>query len=142
MRKRLNGIQLIKNKWIVSVAGLLWGAIIWGGFQWLYTTEIELERLALTVKTPDPVRTMHIYEQIARSRVRQDNLETFIKLGEVLERAEQGNTAIEVWRHIVTVIPEDTGLRTRLALSLHNTHHYTEAEAHFAILLQEGSANP
>lgn len=139
MSKRMTGIQLIRKGWFIGAVGLLWGGAVWGGFQWLYTAEIELERLARAVEAPDPARAMRVYEQIARSRVRRDDLESFVKLGQVLERAGRGDAAIEVWRRVVAVVHEDEGLRTRLVLRLYHAGRYAEAEAHFVTtLLGEG----
>jgi len=138
MPKRMNGIQLIRNGWVVGVAGLLYGAAVWGGFQWIYTAEIVLERLEQAVEAPDPAAAMRVHEQIARSRVRRDALDSFVKLGQVLERAGRRDAAIEIWRRVVAVVPEDEGLRMRLALTLHNAGRYAEAEPHFAALLREG----
>lgn len=138
MPNRMNGIRLIRNGWFVGVAGLLYGVAVWGSFQWIYTTEIVLERLEQAVEAPDPAAVMRVYEQIARSRVRRDDLDSFVKLGQVLERAERRDAAIEIWRRVVAVVPEDEGLRMRLALTLHNAGRYAEAEPHFAALLREG----
>lgn len=136
--KRMNGIQLIRNGWFIGAVGLLWGGAVWGGFQWIYTAEIVLERLEQAVEAPDPAAAMRVYEQIARSRVRRDDLDSFVKLGQVLERAGRADEAIEVWRRVAAAIPEDEGLRMRLALTLHNAGRYSEAELHFAALLREG----
>ncbi len=136
--KRMNGMQLIRNGWFIGAVGLLWGGAVWGDFQWLYTAEIELERLARAVEAPDPVRAIRVYEQIAHSRARRDDLDTFVTLGQVLERSGRADEAIEVWRRVVVAIPEDEGLRLRLALTLHNAGRYAEAEPHFAALLREG----
>ena len=138
MPKRMNGIQLIRNGWFIGTIGLLYGAAVWGGFQWIYAAEIVLERLEQAVEAPDPAAAMRVYEQIARSRVRRDDLDSFVKLGQVLERAERADEAIEVWRRVAAAIPEDEGLRMRLALTLHNAGRYAEAEPHFAALLREG----
>ena len=138
MPKRMNGIQLIRNGWFIGTIGLLYGAAVWGGFQWIYTAEIVLERLEQAVEAPDPAAAMRVYEQIARSRVRRDDLDIFVKLGQVLERAGRADEAIEVWRRVVVTIPEDEGLRLRLALTLHHASRYAEAEPHFAALLREG----
>lgn len=139
MPKRMNGIQLIRNGWVIGVAGLLYGAAVWGGFQWIYTAEIVLERLEQAVEAPDPAAAMRVHEQIARSRVRRDALDSFVKLGQVLERAGRRDAALEIWRRVVAVVPEDEGLRMRLALTLYNGGLYAEAEPHFAALLREGS---
>jgi len=138
MSTRMTGIQLIRKGWFIGAVGLLWGAAVWVGFQWLHTAEIELERLARAMEAPDPARAMRVYEQIARSRVRRDDLESFVKLGQVLERAGRGDAALEVWRRVVAALPEDEGLRTRLVLTLYHAGRYAEAEAHFATLLREG----
>lgn len=136
--KRMNGMQLIRNGWFIGVIGLLYGTVVWGGFQWLYTAEIELERMARAMEAPDPVRAIRAYEQIAHSRARRDDLDTFVTLGQVLERSGRADEAIEVWRRVVVAIPEDEGMRLRLALTLHNAGRYGEAEPHFAALLREG----
>src|SRR5574337_1137408 len=102
--KRMNGMQLIRNGWFIGVIGLLYGTAIWGGFQWIYTAEIELERLARVTEAPDPEKAMRVHERIARSRVRRDDLESFVKLGQVLERAGRGDVALEVWRRVVAVV--------------------------------------
>ncbi len=138
MPKRMNSIQLIRNGWFIGTIGLLYGAAVWSGFQWIYTAEIVLERLEQAVEAPDPAAAMRVYEQIARSRVRRDDLDSFVKLGQVLERAGRADEAIEVWRRVAAAIPEDEGLRMRLALTLHNAGRYAEAELHFAALLREG----
>jgi tetratricopeptide (TPR) repeat protein len=137
--KRMSGMRLIRNGWFIGIIGLLYGTAAWGGFQWIYGAEIELERLARSVEAPDPDRVMRVHERIAASRVRRDDLEPFVKLGQVLERAGRGDVALEVWRRVVAVVPEDDGLRMRLALTLHNADRYEEAEPHFAALLREGS---
>ena len=139
MPKRMNGIQLIRKGWFIGVVGLLYGAAVWGGFQWIYTAEIVLERLEQAVEAPDPAAAMRVYEQIARSRVRRDDLDSFVKLGQVLERAGRRVAALDIWRRVVAVVPEDEGLRMRLALTLYNGGRYAEAEPHFAALLREGS---
>lgn len=139
MPKRMNGMQLIRNGWFIGAVGLLWGGAVWSDFQWLYRAEIELERLARAVEAPNPARAMRVYEQIAYSRARRDDLDTFVTLGQVLERAGRADEAIKVWRRVVAVVPEDEGLRMRLALTLHNAGRYGEAEPHFAALLREGS---
>ena len=138
MPKRMNGIQLIRKGWFIGVVGLLYGAAVWGGFQWIYTAEIVLERLEQAVEAPDPAAAMRVYEQIARSRVRRDDLDSFVKLGQVLERAGRRVAALDIWRRVVAVVPEDEGLRMRLALTLYNGDRYAEAEPHFAALLREG----
>ena len=138
MLNHRNGIQLIKNGWFIGAVGLLYGVAVWGGFQWIYTAEIELERLTQAVEAPDPARAIRVYEEIARSRVRRSDLETFVTLGEVLERAGQGNEALDVWRRVVAAVPEEGGLRLRLALTLYNAGRYAEAEPYFAALLREG----
>ena len=138
MLNHRNGIQLIRNGWFIGAVGLLYGVAVWGGFQWIYTAEIELERLTQTVEAPDPARAIRVYEEIARSRVRRSDLETFVMLGEVLERAGQGNEALDVWRRVVAAVPEEGGLRLRLALTLYNAGRYAEAEPYFAALLREG----
>jgi tetratricopeptide (TPR) repeat protein len=138
MPKRMNGIQLIRNGWFIGTIGLLYGAAVWGGFQWIYTAEIVLERLEQAVEAPDPAAAMRVYEQIARSRVRRDDLDSFVKLGQVLERAGRRVAALDIWRRVVAVVPEDEGLRMRLALTLYNGGRYAEAEPHFAALLREG----
>lgn len=134
----MNGMRLIRNGWFIGIIGLLYGAAVWGGFQWIYTAEIVLERLEQAVEVPDPAAIMRVYEQIAHSRVRRDDLDTFVTLGQVLERAGRADEAIEVWRRVAAAIPEDEGLRMRLALTLHNAGRYAEAEPHFAALLREG----
>lgn len=138
MPKRMNGLQLIRNGWFIGTISLLYGAAVWGGFQWIYTAEIVLERLEQAVEAPDPATAMRVYEQIARARVRRDDLDTFVKLGQMLERAGRTDEAIEVWRRVVAAIPEDEGLRMRFALTLHHAGRYAEAEPHFAALLREG----
>lgn len=138
MPKRMNGIQLIRSGWFIGTIGLLYGAAVWGGFQWIYTAEIVLERLEQAVEAPDPAAAMRVYEQIARSRVRRDDLDSFVKLGQVLERAGRRVAALDIWRRVVAVVPEDEGLRMRLALTLYNGGRYAEAEPHFAALLREG----
>lgn len=136
--KRTNGMQLIRNGWFIGAIGLLYGTAVWGGFQWIYTAEIELERLEQAVEAPDSARTMRVYEQIIHSQARRDDLDTFVTLGQILERAGRADEAIEVWRRVAAAIPEDEGLRLRLALTLHNAGRYGEAEPHFAALLREG----
>lgn len=138
MLNHRNGIQLVRNGWFIGAVGLLYGVAVWGGFQWIYTAEIELERLTQAVEAPDPARAIRVYEEIARSRVRRSDLETFVTLGEVLERAGQGNEALDVWRRVVAAVPEEGGLRLRLALTLYNAGRYAEAEPYFAALLREG----
>ncbi|MCZ7625636.1 MAG: hypothetical protein C3F12_05545 [Candidatus Methylomirabilota bacterium] len=133
----MNGTSLISNRWVVGVALLLYGALLWGGFQWIYRAEIELQRLAHATETPNPERTGRVYEAIMRSPVKRTNLETFVALGDLLERTERWNEAILVWRHTVAVAPENHGFRWRLALALHNAGRYTEAERYFAELLGE-----
>jgi len=142
MSRRLNGIQLIRNGWFVGVIGLVYSAAVWGGFQWTYTAEIELERLEQAVEAPAPAAALRVYADVARSRVRRSDLETFVRLGQVLERAGQADEAIEVWRRVVATIPEDDGLRLRLALALHHAGRYADAEPHFALLLKEGPEQP
>jgi len=136
----VNGIALIRHRWIAGAALLLYGAVLWGGFQRIYRAEIELQRLARAPEAPNPERTDHVYRAIMRSPVRRTNLEIFVALGDLLERAGRWNEAVLVWQQTAAAAPEDRGFRWRLALALHNAGRYAEAERYFAELLGKGAS--
>lgn len=133
----MHGIRLIRNGWVIGIVLALYSAALWGGFVRTYEAVIDLQRLARSPDHPEPERVVRLYETIARSRLKRTNLETFVTLGEVLERAGQWNQAVTIWQWAAAAVPEDDGLRWRLALALHNAGRYTEAETYFAALLRE-----
>lgn len=135
----MNGARLIRNRWVMGVVLALYGTILWGGFHWIYGNEIELQRLARASDTPSPEQAMRAYETISHSRVTRTNLETFVALGDLLERVEHWNEAARIWRRVAAAAPEQEWPRGRLTLALHNAGRYAEAETHFVELLGEGA---
>jgi len=135
----MNAIELIKNRWAMSLVACIYAAVLWGGFQWIYRHEIELQRLARAPETPSPERTIRVYEALMRSPVKRTTLETFVVLGDFLERTDRWHEAVLVWQRTAAVAPEDQGFTWRIALALHKAGRYTEAERYFAELLGEGA---
>lgn len=135
----MNAIRFIRNRWVIGVVLALYGAILWGGFQRIYGGEIELQRLAHAPETPNPEQAMRAYETISRSRVTRTNLETYVALGDLLERTQRWNEAARIWRRVAAAAPEQEWPRGRLTVALHNAGRYDEAETHFVELLREGA---
>lgn len=132
----MNAIELIKNRWAMSLVACIYAAVLWGGFQWIYRHEIELQRLA-QAETPNLLRTMRMYRALSSAPVQRTNLDTFVTLGDLLERVKRWDEAAVAWHRILDVIPEQRWPRQRLALALHNGRRYAEAEPYFTQLLYE-----
>lgn len=135
MFPRITPHDLVTSPRLLLLCGTLWAISVWGAFTWFYSTDIALERIARASTTPDPVIAQYLYHQMAPLQVHRYDIESFAKLGEVLDRANTTDAALDIWRRVVATVPDNRGLRLRLALTLHRTGRYIEAEYHFSTLL-------
>jgi len=130
-------IKLLRNKWFLIIFTLSYFGFLWLVFQSLYVKEIYLQRMYKSTGTPDPVKAMELYSRMMKSGPKKNEMDSFFRLVNVLERAGKKEEAIRVLNQIIELKPEDEGTRLRLAVALHNVGKYLEAERHFIILLKE-----
>ncbi|MFQ5842756.1 MAG: tetratricopeptide repeat protein [Thermodesulfobacteriota bacterium] len=132
----MNGIELIRNKWIILFCALMLFGILWGSFQWMYREQILLHKLYAGRQRPDQAAAMMLYREMMESGTNHGDRKSLARLAEILVRGGKGEEAIRVWGRLVSQMPEDRGLRFRLAVALHNQGKYLEAEKHFDVLLE------
>lgn len=132
----MNGIRLIRNRWFILLFSLMLVGILWGSFQWMYREQILLQKLYTGRQRPDQAAAMMLYQEMMESGTNHRDRKSLARLAEILVRAGKGEEAIRVWGRLVSQMPEDRGVRLRLAVALHNQRKYLEAEKHFVVLLK------
>ncbi len=132
----MNGIRLIRNRWFILLFSLLFFGILWGSFQWMYREQILVQQLYRGGQRPDHRAAMMLYREMMESGTNHRDAKSLALLAEVLVRAGKREEAIRVWGRSVSEMPEDRGVRLRLAVALYNQGKYLEAEKHFVVLLK------
>lgn len=132
----MNAIGFIRKRWLVLLFSVIFFGMLWGSFQWMYREQILLQQLYKSGTLPDQRVAMTLYREMVVSGTIHSDTNSLSLLAEVLARAEKREEAIRVWNRLVSQMPEDRGLRLRLAVALHNQGKYLEAEKHFVVLLK------
>lgn len=135
----MNSINLIRNKWFLSIVFPLFLGIVWVSFQMVYKTELILREIYKDDSPPDTAKIMMVYNEMMKSKPGRKECNSYYYLVKILSRAEKKNEMIHVLRRLVKTVPEDRHVRFWLALELHNQKKYREAEKHFVILLKKES---
>lgn len=135
----MNSIRLIRNRWFILFFSLMFFGILWGSFQWMYREQILLQKLYTGGQRPDQRAAMLLYREMMESGTNHRDTKSLARLADILVRAGKGDEAIRVWGRLVSQMPEERGVRLRLAVALHNQGKYLEAEKHFVVLLKGGN---
>ncbi len=131
------GIVLLKNRWLLTlmVGGYL--VLIWSVFVVVNHEEIVRADLLRSPPTLQESAVMEMYgafeshpEWIQDDVLLMRLTEALIHQGKTQEAQE---VSLGLWRRN----PDDRSLRFQVALALHNSGLYEEAETHFSILLEE-----
>lgn len=110
--------------------------IIWISFQLVYKTELLIQNMYKSNEPPDALQVMVLYNKITKSALKQNEIDLYHRLSEILMRIGKKKEAVKVLNRLVNTVPEDRSLRLSLAVELHNQKRYKEAEKHFVVLLR------
>lgn len=132
----MDSIKLLRHRWFLLTFSLAFFGIIWISFQLVYKTELLIQNMYKSNEPPDALQVMVLYNKITKSALKQNEIDLYHRLSEILMRIGKKKEAVKVLNRLVNTVPEDRSLRLSLAVELHNQKRYKEAEKHFVVLLR------